>query len=169
MVSSGRTAVNINGEIGPYFPIMCGVRQGDPFSPFLFNMVVDALASILDKAKEANHIHGIIPHLCGHGLGLSPAVAQSIIDLLNCELGSFPLAYLGIPISDSRLSVAELRPMVAKLEHHIEPWQGRRLSKAARTVLVNSSLSILLLFRMSFYSLPETLHHEIATVQALFF
>ena len=67
LVSCGRTAVNINGEIGPYFPTLCGVRQGDPFSPFLFNMVVDALAAILDKAKGAGHIHGIVPHLVGGG------------------------------------------------------------------------------------------------------
>lgn len=70
MVSCDRTAVNINGEIRPYFPTLCGVRQGDPFSPFLFNMVVDALASILDKAKAAGHIRGIVPHLAG-GCGIS--------------------------------------------------------------------------------------------------
>ncbi|XP_073355625.1 uncharacterized protein [Aegilops tauschii subsp. strangulata] len=58
MVSSGRTAVNINGEVGPFFPTSCGMCQGDPFSPFLFNMVVDALAAILDKAKAAGHIKG---------------------------------------------------------------------------------------------------------------
>lgn len=69
-VSPSRTTVNINGEIEAYFPTMCGVRQSDPFSPFLFNMVVDALASILDKAKEAGHICGIIPHLVGD-LGVS--------------------------------------------------------------------------------------------------
>ncbi|KAE8802776.1 putative TdLSC37 protein [Hordeum vulgare] len=38
-----------------------------------------------------------------------------------------------------------------------------------RTVLINSSLSSLLLFLVSFYTLPKTLHHEIATVQARFF
>ena len=42
LVTSGRTAVNINGEIGPYFTPGQGVRQGDPISPFLFNLVVDA-------------------------------------------------------------------------------------------------------------------------------
>lgn len=162
-------------------------------------MVVGALASILDKAKEAGHLRGIVPHLVGD-LGVSllqyadntivmvegsdddisnlkllllrgypPDAAQSIADRLNCQLGSFPTAYLGIPISDSRLSVAELYPTVAKLQYCIEPWQGQWLSKAARTVLINSSLSSLLLFLMSFYSLPETLHHEIATVQARFF
>ncbi|KAE8794136.1 retrotransposon unclassified [Hordeum vulgare] len=52
MVMSGRTAININCEVGPYFPTAQGVRQGDPFSTLLFNLVVDALAAILDTAKR---------------------------------------------------------------------------------------------------------------------
>ena len=34
IVMSGNTAININGDIGPYFRSSCGVRQGDPISPF---------------------------------------------------------------------------------------------------------------------------------------
>ena len=102
-------------------------------------------------------------------LGYSPSDSQSITNRLNCRLGSFPTTYLGIPISDSHLSVADLRPSVLKLQHCIKPWKGRWLSKAARTILINSSLSSLLLFIMSFYSLPETLHHEIGSVQAHFY
>ncbi|XP_048553840.1 bidirectional sugar transporter SWEET6b-like [Triticum urartu] len=102
-------------------------------------------------------------------MGYSPAESQSIANQLNCQLGSFPTSYLGIPISDSLLSVADLWPSLLKLHRRIEPWQGRWLSKAAQTILINSSLSSLLLFIMSFYSLPETLHHEIDTVQARFF
>ena len=67
LVTSGRTAVNINGEVGPYFMTGQGVRQGDPISPFLFNLVVDALASILDLAKRAGHIRGVCPHLVTPG------------------------------------------------------------------------------------------------------
>jgi hypothetical protein len=32
-VMSGSTAININGEVGPYFRPSCGVRQGYPISP----------------------------------------------------------------------------------------------------------------------------------------
>ncbi|KAE8817871.1 ABC transporter G family member 37 [Hordeum vulgare] len=92
-------------------------------------MVVDVLASILDKAMEVTHIRGIIPHLVGDlgvslmrcpvskinfnksavmVLGYPPAAAHSIVDRLNCQLGSFPMEYLGMPISDCRFSVAEL-------------------------------------------------------------
>ncbi|KAE8810171.1 ABC transporter G family member 37 [Hordeum vulgare] len=67
MVMSGRTTININGEVGPYFPTAQGVRQGDPVSPFLFKLVVDALAAILDKAKAVGHISGLCHHLLGAG------------------------------------------------------------------------------------------------------
>uniref|UniRef100_A0ACD5XGU1 Uncharacterized protein n=1 Tax=Avena sativa TaxID=4498 RepID=A0ACD5XGU1_AVESA len=66
-VMSGRTAININGEIGPYFTPSCGVRQGDPISPLLFNSAVDALAEILDRAKIAGHITGVVGHLIPGG------------------------------------------------------------------------------------------------------
>ncbi|KAE8778178.1 ABC transporter G family member 37 [Hordeum vulgare] len=58
-------------------------------------------------------------------LGYRPDEAQLIANRLNCKLGHFPSSYLGIPISDSRLSFADLRPTVSRLQHRIEPWQGR--------------------------------------------
>ncbi|KAE8812126.1 putative TdLSC37 protein [Hordeum vulgare] len=59
--------------------------------------------------------------------------------------------------------------MVLKLQHCIESCEGRWLSKAAQTILINSSLSSPLMFIMSFYSLLEMFHHEIDTNQARFF
>ena len=102
-------------------------------------------------------------------MGYSPAESLAIAKRLNCRLGSFPSSYLGTPISDSRLSAADLRPAISKLQSRCEPWQGRWLSKAARTILINSSLSSLLLFLMSFYSLHESLHKEIAKIQSRFY
>ena len=102
-------------------------------------------------------------------MGYSPLESQAIANRLNCRLGSFPTSYLGTPISDSRLSAADLRPAISKLQSRCEPWQGRWLSKAARTILINSSLSSLLLFLMSFYNLHESLHKEIAKVQSRFY
>ena len=68
LASGGQTAININGEIGPYFGNKRGVRQGDPLSPLLFDFVVEAMDVMLTKAKEHGHITGVVPHLVPGGV-----------------------------------------------------------------------------------------------------
>jgi hypothetical protein len=40
------------------------LRQGDPLSPLLFNLVVDVLTRMLIKASNANLIRGLCYNLC---------------------------------------------------------------------------------------------------------
>jgi hypothetical protein len=42
-----------------YFRIFKGLRQGDPLSAFLFNLVADTLATLLTRARDASFIRGI--------------------------------------------------------------------------------------------------------------
>ncbi|XP_073359622.1 uncharacterized protein [Aegilops tauschii subsp. strangulata] len=192
--------------------------RGDSFPPFLFNLVVDALAAILDKAKGAGHIRGICQHLLGEGglthlpyaddtilmvegsdediahlkfpllcfqkmsgltinfnksevmvMGYPEEEWTSIANRLNCRLGTFPTTYLVMPISDNRIQEKDLRPYMANLQHRMEPWHGRWMSKAARVVLINSSMISLLMYLMGLYSLNESLHQEVAKYQSRFF
>jgi hypothetical protein len=42
--------VKVNDDIGHYFQTKKGLRQGDPLSPFLFNLVVDMLVILIERA-----------------------------------------------------------------------------------------------------------------------
>ena len=53
-ISGGSVAININDEVGPYFQTKKGLRQGDPLSPILFNIVADMLAILIKRAKADN-------------------------------------------------------------------------------------------------------------------
>jgi hypothetical protein len=64
----GRVGININGEPGKFFNTYKGLRQGDPLSPLLFNLVSDALATMLENAKRAGEIKGLVPHLVEGGV-----------------------------------------------------------------------------------------------------
>jgi hypothetical protein len=66
-VSGGQTATAINVEVGDFFRNGRGSRQGDPLSPILFYYAVDALAAILEAAKAAGHLSGVIPHIISGG------------------------------------------------------------------------------------------------------
>jgi hypothetical protein len=68
VVCGGRVGINLNGEPGEYSGTHKGLRQGDPLSPLLFNLVVDALTTLLRKGSQAGIIKGLIPELVEGGL-----------------------------------------------------------------------------------------------------
>jgi hypothetical protein len=46
----GTVSVKLNNEIGSYFQSAKGVRQGDPWSPTLFNLVAESLTKMVLRA-----------------------------------------------------------------------------------------------------------------------
>jgi hypothetical protein len=68
LVQGGQTAISINAEIGPFFRNKRIVRQGDPISPLLFDFLANALDIILNLAKRAGHIKGVVSHLIPEGV-----------------------------------------------------------------------------------------------------
>jgi hypothetical protein len=54
--------IKVNDDIGPYFRTKRGLRQGDPMSPILFNIVADMLALIIKRVEVDGQISDVIPH-----------------------------------------------------------------------------------------------------------
>jgi hypothetical protein len=70
IVSRGSVAIKINDDVGRYFQTLKGLRQGDPLSPILFNILADMLAIMIECAKVDGLIEGVVPHLVGGGLSI---------------------------------------------------------------------------------------------------
>ncbi|XP_073353890.1 uncharacterized protein [Aegilops tauschii subsp. strangulata] len=43
-------------------------------------------------------------------IGMADSEANRVANLLNCKLGSFPIRYLGLPISDKHISIHDWEP-----------------------------------------------------------
>jgi hypothetical protein len=71
--------IRVNDDIGRYFQIKKGLRQGDPLSPILFNIVADILAIIIQHAKEDGQVEGLIPHLVDGGVSILQYADDTII------------------------------------------------------------------------------------------
>jgi hypothetical protein len=67
-VCKGSVGVKVNENVGRYFQTKKGLRQGDPLSPILFNLIADMLALLISRAKEDGQITGLIPHLIDGGI-----------------------------------------------------------------------------------------------------
>lgn len=70
-------------------------------------------------------------------------------------MGDLPLKYLGIPIDQKRILNKDWKVAENKMEHKLGCWQGKLQSIGGRLVLLNSSLSGVLMYMLSFYELPK--------------
>jgi hypothetical protein len=70
----GTLSVIVNNICGPYFKIGKGVGQGDPLSPFLFNIAADSLAKMVISAQKNNLLnpHRSSARICEGWSGYSP-------------------------------------------------------------------------------------------------
>lgn len=61
LVRGGSLCVRINDEYSAYFKPGKGLRQGDPHSPLLFNLVADMFTKMMVKAARQDLISGLMP------------------------------------------------------------------------------------------------------------
>jgi hypothetical protein len=81
VVSKGSVAVKVNDQYSHYFQTKRGVREGDPLSPIRFNIVVDMLAILINRAKGWGDFQGVIPHIIDDGLSILQYADVTIIFL----------------------------------------------------------------------------------------
>jgi hypothetical protein len=84
-------------------------------------------------------------------VGLSEQESQSVANAFNCNLGEFPMKYLGLPLSNKRLCKADLSDSPEKIEKRLHTWKGGHLSSRGKSILINSSLTSIPMYTMGFY------------------
>jgi hypothetical protein len=62
VVQGGSVGIKVNDDIGHNFQTRKGLRQGDPFSSILFNIVADVLVILIARAREEGQVGSLIPH-----------------------------------------------------------------------------------------------------------
>lgn len=68
-----------------------------------------------------------------------------------CRIGTYPVRYLGIPVHFRKLNYKDWKIIEERIENNLSSWKGKHLSIGGRLVLVNSVLSSLAMFMMSFF------------------
>jgi hypothetical protein len=75
--------------------------------------------------------------------------------LFGCGQGQFPIQYLWILIHYRRLTIAEWKQVEDRLQIRPSIWKGQFLSLGERLVLINSALTNMILYIISFFLLPK--------------
>lgn len=90
-------------------------------------------------------------------------------DIFNCQVGFFPIQYLGVPVNPSRLHIVDWLPLIEKSNKKLDVWKGGTLSIAGRKTLIDSSLSNSPLYHMSIYLIPKTVVYKLDKIRRIFF
>ena len=81
IMRGGSVNIKVNDDVGNFFETKKGVRQGDPLSPILFNLVDDIWATLILRAKSNRRVRGVVPHLVDDGLSILQYADDTILFL----------------------------------------------------------------------------------------
>jgi hypothetical protein len=101
--------------------------------------------------------------------GMDELDSRRIANMLNCTMGSLPMKYLGIPLTDMKLGMGAFDGVVEKIAKRVPPWKGKHMSSGARLILSNSCLTSLPMYTMEFYLLPGECHKKMNSIRCKFF
>jgi Reverse transcriptase (RNA-dependent DNA polymerase) len=59
ILQGSKTCINFNENLGTYFHCQRGVRQWDPLSLFLFDLVADVFNKLLNNAQQLGYLKGL--------------------------------------------------------------------------------------------------------------
>uniref|UniRef100_A0A2N9IB59 Uncharacterized protein n=1 Tax=Fagus sylvatica TaxID=28930 RepID=A0A2N9IB59_FAGSY len=93
-ISTVRFSVLVNGSAHGFFSTSRGLRQGDPLSPMLFIMVMEALSRMLERAVAGGYITGFS---VGNSTGVELSISHSLFaddTLIFCGADSEQAWYL---------------------------------------------------------------------------
>ncbi|KAL0283468.1 UNVERIFIED_CONTAM: hypothetical protein Sangu_2888100 [Sesamum angustifolium] len=151
-VTTASFSVSLNGAIHGFFKGGRGLRQGDPMSPYLFVLVMEVGSALLRyRVRNATQFHKEPDHTFPSGA----AAKATAFGLRGFQEGSLPIKYLGIPLTSSRLTIADCRPLFDKVDTRIAGWNHQNLSYAGRIQLIKSVLSTLHTYWASVFILPK--------------
>lgn len=213
---STKIAVLINGSPTKEFAPSRGLRQGDPLSPLLFNIVGQILHHLITEANiqgkfegvhighdaynlthlqfaddtllfingDDNSIHSIkriliiFQLLSGlkinfhkselYALNYAQHQKEKWAHTLGCNLGSWPLKYLGVPLGLSQTSSSLWDPLLSKFHKNLNGWAKNHINTAGKLVLLKATLDSLPIYWFNFFRLPTGIRNKIDTIRRNF-
>ncbi|KAL0453552.1 UNVERIFIED_CONTAM: hypothetical protein Slati_1333300 [Sesamum latifolium] len=169
-VTTPTFSIGINGTDHGFFKGGRGLRQGLFQLGFaddllLFCEATDSSIAVFQRGlDEFATLSGLHVNPGKSHLILSKAAQvhrTRLLEVLGFQEGHLPVRYLGLPLISSRLTLADCRPILMKIDGQIRGWGGLSLSFVARVQLIKSVLTAISIYWVMPFILPKGIIREI--------
>ena len=116
---------------------------------------VETILKLLGLFGEASglltnfHKSTVVPIRC-QGIDLN-----AVLRNMPARRATFPLKYLGLPLSSSGLKKSEFQFLIDKISNKLNGWNGKNLSMAGRLTLVKSVITSQAIYLLSALRAPK--------------
>ncbi|KAJ9536659.1 LOW QUALITY PROTEIN: hypothetical protein OSB04_un000132 [Centaurea solstitialis] len=114
---------------------------------------------------------GLSPNLAKSDVffgNVSDSTKDAILAYLPFRMGTFPIRYLGVPLSPVFLKVADYGGLVSRVKQRVQNWKVKQLSFGGRRQLIISVLQSIQLYWMAIYVFPSSVIHELEGILRAF-
>ena len=84
---------------------------------------------------------------------------------LGCKVGGLPSCYLGLPLGAPFKSVAVWDGVEERFQKRLAMWKRQYISKGGRLTLIQSTLSSMPIYFMSFFCMPRKVRLRLEKIQ----
>ena len=107
---------------------------------------VDVVKSEIVPIREVSNIH-------------------NLANILQCKVASLPMIYLGIPLG-TMYKIASIQNLILeRMEKKLSSWKWLYLSKGGILTLLKSTLSSLLTYHLSLFTVPKAMAMRLECIQ----
>ena len=85
--------------------------------------------------------------------------------ILNCNTMTIPFTYLGVLARGNHRKIYFWQVMLRKLRKRLAIWKGRHISFAGRVTLIKSVISVIPLYFISIFKIPQSVLNTIVKIQ----
>ncbi|XP_057248356.1 uncharacterized protein LOC104890473 [Beta vulgaris subsp. vulgaris] len=197
-ISTVKYRILVNGQVTESFPSHCGLRQGDPLSPYLFLFCMDIFSRMMIMATDIRLFDGIRAHSVDYFLyetvqstwpfchisgqmlsvrksfvkfspNVSEAMGQEYKSILQLNANVSLGTYLGTPVDIQGKKTQHFTFLLDKISQRITAWNYSPISQAGKLILINSVLIASIAHILSVFLIPTTITNKLDAMLARFF
>ncbi|KAL8461914.1 hypothetical protein ACS0TY_033113 [Phlomoides rotata] len=101
---------------------------------------------------------------CLHEIQISNDILSEAANILNCKLSKSVFSYLGMEIGVNHHKPVAWEGLIQKVKNCLATWDDKLISFAGRATLIQSVLSALPIYQLSFYVLSNSIIKALKTI-----